>query len=180
MVLRGGRLGRRKRERPALAGAPHFMLHTDGSCAHYSSRLKPIVNMRPEHRLPPLSLGAGSPHQLSADLHLVDWLEAKSYRYDVITDEDLHREGVELLSPYRVVVSGSHPEYWTRPMIAGLQAYQVRGGRQLRKQRVADHRQRVAPVRLRPPAWPLNPVGAPTFRPPGPVPSDRTRTQVCR
>ena len=85
--------------------------------------------MRPEHRLPPLSLGAGSPHQLSADLHLVDWLEAKSYRYDVITDEDLHHEGVELLSPYRVIVSGSHPEYWTRPMIAGLQAYQARGGR---------------------------------------------------
>ncbi len=106
-----------------------YDLHTDGSCAHYSSRLKPIVNMRPEHRLPPLSLGAGSPHQLSADLHLVDWLEAKSYRYDVITDEDLHHEGVELLSPYRVVVSGSHPEYWTRPMIAGLQAYQARGGR---------------------------------------------------
>ena len=106
-----------------------YDLHTDGSCTHYSSRLKPIVNMRPEHRLPPLSLGAGSPHQLSADLHLVDWLEAKSYRYDVITDEDLHHEGVELLSPYRVIVSGSHPEYWTRQMIAGLQAYQARGGR---------------------------------------------------
>ncbi len=106
-----------------------YDLHTDGSCAHYSSRLKPIVNMRPEHRLPPLSLGAGSPHQLSGDLHLVDWLEAKSYRYDVITDEDLHHEGVELLSPYRVVLTGSHPEYWTRQMIAGLQAYQARGGR---------------------------------------------------
>lgn len=106
-----------------------YDLHTDGSCAHYSSRLKPIVNMRPDHRLPPLSLGAGSPHQLSGDLYLVDWLEAKSYRYDVITDEDLHHEGVELLSPYRVVLTGSHPEYWTRPMIAGLQAYQARGGR---------------------------------------------------
>ncbi|MDE2928527.1 MAG: LamG domain-containing protein [Acidobacteriota bacterium] len=106
-----------------------YDLHTDGSCAHYSSRLKPIVNMRPEHRLPPLSLGAGSPHQLSGDLHLVDWLEANSYRYDVITDEDLHHEGVELLSPYRVVLTGSHPEYWTRQMIAGLQAYQARGGR---------------------------------------------------
>ena len=106
-----------------------YDLHTDGSCAHYSSRLRPIVNMRPEHRLPPLSLGAGSPHQLSGDLHLVDWLEAKSYRYDVITDEDLHHEGVELLSPYRVILTGSHPEYWTRQMIAGLQAYQARGGR---------------------------------------------------
>ncbi len=106
-----------------------YDLHTDGSCAHYSSRLRPIVNMRPGHRLPPLSLGAGSPHQFSADLHLVDWLEAKSHRYDVITDEDLHHEGVELLSPYRVIVSGTHPEYWTRRMSDALQAYQARGGR---------------------------------------------------
>ena len=59
----------------------------------------------------------------------MDWLEAKSYRYDVITDEDLHHEGVELLSPYRVIVSGTHPEYWTRRMSDALQAYQARGGR---------------------------------------------------
>ena len=31
--------------------------------------------------------------------------------YDVITDEDLHAEGLELLAPYRVLLTGSHPEY---------------------------------------------------------------------
>ncbi len=106
-----------------------YDLHGDGSCVCYSSRLRPILNLRPGYYLPPLSMGAGFPHLLSADLHLVDWLEAKSYRYDVITDEDLHHEGVERLAPYRVILTGTHPEYWTRQMIEALQSYQARGGR---------------------------------------------------
>ncbi len=79
--------------------------------------------------MPPLSAAAGSPHHLSLDLHLLGWLEAKSYRYDVITDEDLHLEGLGLLSPYRVVLTGSHPEYWTGRMIEGLEGYLAGGGR---------------------------------------------------
>ena len=65
----------------------------------------------------------------NADLHLVDWLEAKGFRYDVITDGDLHDEGEELLSPYKVVITGSHPEYWSEQMLDGLQDYLSRGGR---------------------------------------------------
>ncbi len=71
-----------------------YDLHRDGSCVSYSSRLRPILNLRPGYRMPPLSAAAGSPHHLSLDLHLLGWLEAKSYRYDVITDEDLHQEGL--------------------------------------------------------------------------------------
>ena len=106
-----------------------YDLHTDGSCVSYSSRLRPILNLRPGYYLPPLSIGAGSPHLLSADLHLVDWLEAKSHQFDVITDEDLHHEGVELLAPYKVILTGTHPEYWTRQMIEALQSYKAGGGR---------------------------------------------------
>ena len=106
-----------------------YDLHGDGSCVSYSSRLRPILNMRPGYRLPPLSAAAGSPHHFSLDLHLVGWLEEKSYRYDVITDEDLHQEGPGLLSPYRVVLTGSHPEYWTGRMIEGLTGYLSGGGR---------------------------------------------------
>ena len=47
--------------------------------------------------------------QFPADLCIVDWLEAQGLEFDVITDEDLHREGVELLAPYRTVITGSHP-----------------------------------------------------------------------
>lgn len=101
--------------------------HNDGSGVVYSSRLRPILNMRPKYNLALVR----APHQLGADLHITDWLEAKGYDFDVITDEDLHYEGKELLAHYRVVVTGSHPEYWTAPMYEGLQEYLNDGGRMM-------------------------------------------------
>jgi N,N-dimethylformamidase len=59
----------------------------------------------------------------------VDWLERTGLGYDVVTDEDLHREGVALLAPYRVVVTGTHPEYDSLEMLDALDAYLRRGGR---------------------------------------------------
>ena len=105
--------------------------HTDGSGVCYSSRLRPILNMRPSYELPVLAEGRGSPHQLSADLHLLDWMEAKGHRYDVVTDEDLHWEGIELLSQYRVIVSGTHPEYWSADMLDALEPSLRTGGRMM-------------------------------------------------
>ena len=105
--------------------------HTDGSGVCYSSRLRPIPSMRPGYVSQALSGGKGSPHQFNADLHLVDWLEAKGYRFDVITDEDLHHEGRELLAPYRAIVTGSHPEYWTEQMLDSMQGYLNGGGRMM-------------------------------------------------
>jgi N,N-dimethylformamidase len=99
--------------------------HRDGVGCCYSSRLRPVVNMRPQYHLP-LTRAA---HQFPADLHLIDWLEEKSLQVDVITDEDLHAEGLELLARYRVVLTGSHPEYWTWPMLEALEAYLGGGGR---------------------------------------------------
>jgi N,N-dimethylformamidase len=101
--------------------------HTDGSGVAYSSRLRPILNMRPK-----ISMTWGDltfPHQLNADLHLIDWLEAKKFQYDVITDEDLHWEGASLLKPYKAVLTGSHPEYWSGQMLDGLETYLRAGGR---------------------------------------------------
>jgi N,N-dimethylformamidase len=99
--------------------------HPDGSGVCYSSWRRPIVNMRPHYYLP-ISRCA---HQFSADLHLIDWLEEKGVRYDVISDHDLHEEGGTLLSHYRVMLTGTHPEYWTDVMLAGLEAYLCDGGR---------------------------------------------------
>jgi N,N-dimethylformamidase len=96
-----------------------YELHTDGSGVAYSSRLRPIVNMRTDYAMPLL---LGGPHQFPADVELLRWLDGTGLRYDVVTDEDLHFEGIELLSRYRVVVSGSHPEYWTEPMLDALDA----------------------------------------------------------
>jgi N,N-dimethylformamidase len=74
--------------------------------------------------------GSGLRH-FPADTHLIAWLEAKGIAYDVITDEELDREGVDLLKPYRAVTTGSHPEYHTGAMLDALEAYRDGGGRLL-------------------------------------------------
>ena len=101
--------------------------HSDGSGVSYSSRLRPIVNFRP--KLADAWEDVTFPHQFNADLHLTGWLEEKGYTYDVITDEDLHWEGTSLLAPYRVILTGSHPEYWSGQMLDALKAYLEGGGR---------------------------------------------------
>ena len=47
----------------------------------------------------------------------------------VITDEDLHYQGFEILKRYTVVLTGSHPEYHSRQMWDAMMAYQNQGGR---------------------------------------------------
>ena len=108
-------------------GLSTYSCHSDGSGVCYSSRLRPILNMRPKYRhwLSP------SLWQLNADLHLTDWLEEKNINYDVHTDEDLDREGVDLLNRYQVVLTGSHPEYSSESMLAAYETYQQSGGRWL-------------------------------------------------
>ena len=110
--------------RPEL-GLGLYGSHSDGSGVCYSSRLRPVPNLHPEYRW----WGSAAPRHLSADLELVRWLEHENYCYDVITDESLHLEGPELLSHYKVVLTGSHPEYWTASMLDGLSRYLSQGGR---------------------------------------------------
>ena len=94
--------------------------HNDGTGVCYSSRLRPLINIRPTH--PWL-------WQLSADMHIVEWLEAQAIPFDVITDEDMHQDGVSLLERYSCVMTGSHPEYYSTPMWDAVHAFTQRGGR---------------------------------------------------
>jgi len=115
-------------ERNGVLGLYH--MHADGSAVVYSSRRRPIVNLRPGSLFNILEVGkTGAPHQFNADLYLVDWLHEKGLAHDIATDEDLDREGAALLSQYRVVLTGSHPEYWSEAMLDALQAYLGDGGR---------------------------------------------------
>src|SRR5207247_5885203 len=61
--------------------------------------------------------------------HLLAWPEALGHDYDVVTDEDLHAEGVSLIAPYKVVLTPSHPEYQSRATMDALAAYLDGGGR---------------------------------------------------
>ena len=107
-------------------GLSLYDVHSDGSGCCYSSRLRPILNMRPKYRAWRLH---ESPRHFAADLYLVAWLEARGFAYDVITDEDLHRDGRELLDRYGVVLTGSHPEYVTDAMHTAVRDYLESGGR---------------------------------------------------
>ena len=59
----------------------------------------------------------------------MDWLEEMGFGFDAISDFDLHNEGSDLLSQYRVVITGSHPEYWSGAMIEARDNYLQGGGR---------------------------------------------------
>src|SRR5919109_2133373 len=107
-------------------GLSLYDVHSDGSGCCYSSRLRPILNMRPKYRAWRLH---DAPRHFAADLYLIAWLEARGVSYDVITDEQLHTHGRELLARYRVVLTGSHPEYVTESMHLAVQAYLESGGR---------------------------------------------------
>lgn len=103
----------------------NYDLHVDGSGVVMGSWLRPILNMRPRFRYRIW----GAPPRFPADLYLIGFLDAAGFEVDVITDHDLHEEGPDLLRPYAVVLSGSHPEYWTERMRDGLDAYLGDGGR---------------------------------------------------
>ena len=105
-------------ERPEL-GLSTYDHHRDGSGACYSSRLRPVLAMQPLSRM----------WGFTVDMLIVDWLEHAGSGFDIITDEDLHREGEELLSRYRVVVTGSHPEYYSLRMLDALEGWLNAGGR---------------------------------------------------
>jgi N,N-dimethylformamidase len=100
-------------------GVSTYDVHTDGSGSCYSSRLRPVLNTRPK----------GTLWNFGADLHITDWLEAIGQPFDVVTDEELHREGLALLENYRCVVTGTHPEYHSLAQMKAIEAYLQRGGR---------------------------------------------------
>lgn len=114
-------------EHPEL-GLCFYDLHNDGSGVYYSSRLRPVMDLQPGF-VGKLG-GAGSRvWQFNADTHITGWFEHAGRRFDVVTDEDLHHEGAACLDGYRVLVTGSHPEYYSAAMRDALDAFVAGGGR---------------------------------------------------
>ncbi|RJF76321.1 N,N-dimethylformamidase beta subunit family domain-containing protein [Rhodopseudomonas palustris] len=97
----------------------------DGQGVCYSSYHRPVINMRPKYRISSMDIT----WQYPADLSVIAWLEHMQYDYDVLTDEDLDREGVAALAPYPCVLSGTHPEYYSERMMDATEDYIEGGGR---------------------------------------------------
>ena len=109
-------------------GYSTYNRHPDGSGITLSSRLRPIMTMRPQYLTYFDANGSGMRH-FSADSHLTDWLRVKGFGFDVLTDEDLDRDGANALSGYDVVLTGTHPEYHTRRTLEALISYREAGGK---------------------------------------------------
>ena len=109
-------------------GLACYDTHSDGSGVCYSSRHRPILNMRPKYASWLGGAGSGL-WQFNADTQLIDWLEQQGVDHDVVTDEDLHAEGADLLRPYAAILTGTHPEYHSTPMWDAMRTYLDEGGR---------------------------------------------------
>ncbi|MDE0309975.1 MAG: hypothetical protein OXI60_09130 [Acidiferrobacterales bacterium] len=110
-------------------GLSTYNYHNDGSGICLSSSLRPSLTMRPNYITICRDYGGSGMRHLPADTHLLAWLEHFGYEYDVVCDEDVHREGAELLKPYSVVMTMSHPEYHTRNTLDAIGQYTEFGGR---------------------------------------------------
>ncbi|MEM9131811.1 MAG: N,N-dimethylformamidase beta subunit family domain-containing protein [Actinomycetota bacterium] len=102
-------------------GPSLYERHADGSGVMYSSRRRPVLNLRP---------GADG-WNFTPDTDLNAFLKHLDVGHDIVADEDVHTEGADALRPYRVIVTSTHPEYWSTPMLDALETWQREGGRLL-------------------------------------------------
>ena len=113
-------------EERMLLDNPEFGLslydhHVDGSGVHFSSYLRPTVNWQPGQRV----------WGLTADTDILRWLSHTETEFDLLTDEAIHADGEELLKNYRVLVTGTHPEYYSDLMRRSVLSFTENGGRLL-------------------------------------------------
>jgi N,N-dimethylformamidase beta subunit-like, C-terminal/Concanavalin A-like lectin/glucanases superfamily len=107
-----------------------YNYHTDRTGICFASWQRPMLNVRIGYiTYPHEELRASGLRHYPADHHLLSWLEAKGYDFDVLTDWELHHDGHSALKDYAVVLTGTHPEYHTRQTLDALQAYRDGGGR---------------------------------------------------
>ncbi|MEV8607067.1 N,N-dimethylformamidase beta subunit family domain-containing protein [Amycolatopsis sp. NPDC051373] len=100
-------------------GSSLYDLHSDGSGICYTSALRPILNLRPDYRM----WLQNAPRSLGADLYLEHWLVRNGVEHDVLSDHDLHADPEHALDGYQVVLTGSHPEYYSGAMLDALQRH---------------------------------------------------------
>jgi N,N-dimethylformamidase len=106
-------------------GLSTYDRYKDDAGVCFSSYLRPIINMRPKYRMSSMNIT----WQFPADLSIVAWIDHMGYECDFITDEDLNREGFDLLRPYLCVMTGTHPEYVSERMLDAVEDYVAGGGR---------------------------------------------------
>lgn len=108
-------------------GLSTYNYHTDGSGICHASHTRPLFNLRPGYITFGETNCSGLRH-FPADSHLWAWLDAMNLGFDVITDREVHDEGVQCINAYDVLLTSSHPEYHTAETLDALQQYRDQGG----------------------------------------------------
>ncbi|MBW8708971.1 MAG: N,N-dimethylformamidase large subunit, partial [Alphaproteobacteria bacterium] len=109
-------------------GLSTYNFHSDGSGVGFSSLRRPVLTFRVGQMAYVDLKGSGLRH-FPADMHLALWLDKMGIAWDAITDHDLEREGMVLLSGYRCVLTGTHPEYQTPGTLNAMRDWLAEGGR---------------------------------------------------
>jgi N,N-dimethylformamidase len=104
--------------------------HSDGSGVSLVTQFRPMLDTRPRQfsLMDPLEGGSGTARWV-ADNYIDQFLTTIGVAHDVITDHDLHAEGVAALAPYRVVIAAQHPEYHSERMMQAFEDFLGAGGR---------------------------------------------------
>ena len=104
--------------------------HSDGSGVSLVTQLRPMLDTRPRQfvLMDPAPGGSGTSRWV-ADNYFDLWLHTIGVDHDVITDHDLHAEGLAAIAPYRVVIAGQHPEYHSERMMQAFEDHLGQGGR---------------------------------------------------
>jgi N,N-dimethylformamidase len=105
-------------------GLSLYETHADGHGVCHSGWNRPILTMRAT-----VYDGDGPVWQFTGDMQLVDWLDRTGREVDVVCDRDVHEGGVDLLSRYACVMTGTHPEYPSEEMLDAYEEYVGTGGR---------------------------------------------------
>ncbi|MDB9890691.1 N,N-dimethylformamidase large subunit [Alphaproteobacteria bacterium] len=108
-------------------GLSTYNNHTDGSGICHASHKRVLFNLRPGYLTFGNATCSGLRH-FQADSHLIAWLHNQNIDYDIITDDELDRDGVAAIEGYKAVVTGSHPEYHTSETLDALRDYRDSGG----------------------------------------------------
>ena len=110
-------------------GLSTYNFHTDGSGVCHASHRRPLFTLRPGYLTFCNHPGEGSGlRHFQADSHLISWLEAKEIDYDLVTDNELHQDGVDAIKDYDALMTGSHPEYHTRETLDAIEQFRDAGG----------------------------------------------------
>jgi N,N-dimethylformamidase len=117
------------REHPEY-GWSTYNTHADGSGICLASWHRPLLNVKIGYiTFPYPDINGSGLRHYTADTHLTAWLEKQKIPYDIITDWELHTEGSDVLKPYRVVTTGTHPEYHSEASLQAHFEYRNQGGR---------------------------------------------------